>query len=138
MADEAQEPSQCEDEPPVLDYMRPRLIRRHQRGALWKSIVRVIGGMLVTMSLAGLIVSTFTMPFDALVAIIGLAGVATLIWLVMWERGMVLKEPLWEGAKDLRATTWRSSASRFDSSGVTIVDPNPPESGSDDSPSKAS
>ena len=106
-----------------LDYARPRIIRRYQKSALWKSIVRVIGGLMVAVALTSYIASLFAMPSDAWYAILCAAGVAALVFLVGWERGMVLKEPIWEGSKDLRAQTYRPSASRFDSSGVMIVDP---------------
>ena len=114
------------DETPILDYVNPRLIRRYQLGSLWKSFVRVIGGLMATLFLTGVIVNLFVIPFDVLLMIVGLAGAAALMMLIAWERGMVLREPLWEGMKDLRAATYRGSASRFDSSGVTIIDPNSP------------
>ena len=79
------------------------------------------------LAVTGYFMSLFAMPFDVLVIIVGLVGLAALILLIGWERGMVLREPIWEGAKDLRAATWRASASRFDSSGVTILDPNSPK-----------
>ena len=115
-----------DDEPLPLNYARPRLIRRYQNGPVWKAIVRVVGGLLVTMFFVVSIGRTFMMPLDAWIAIVGGVGLAALMGLIAWERGMILKEPIWEGSKDLRAQTYRASASRFDSSGVRIVDPQPP------------
>ena len=127
MSENAGEPplEQSED-PQVLQYVRPRLIRRYQRGGIWKAVVRVVGGMMASMALAGVAVSFFSLPLDVLFIIIGLAGGAALLVLLGWERGYVLREPLWDEMKDLRAQTYRQSASRYDSSGVTIVDPNSP------------
>lgn len=124
MPDDAQPPLvPGEEDPLLLDYASPRLVRRYQSGALWKSMVRVIGGVMVAIFLSDYISSLFTMPLDAWAATLAFAGIGALVCLIGWERGMVLKEPIWEGSKDLRAQSYRASASRFDSSGVMIVDP---------------
>ena len=112
-----------EEEIIPLNYASPRLRRRYQKGPLWKAVVRVVGGMWVAVFFAGFIGQSFAVPGDAWVAILAGVAAAALIGLIAWERGMVLKEPIWEGAKDLRAQSYRASASRFDASGVTIVDP---------------
>jgi hypothetical protein len=122
MSDESPDPADDETTTRVSD-VRPLLIRRHQAGPLWKAVVRVMGGVMSAMALGGYLGSLIRMPTDAWVAILICAGAAAGIGLVAWERGMVLKHPIWEGSKDLRAQSYRGSASRFDSSGVRVVDP---------------
>jgi hypothetical protein len=119
---EEQPPGAEEEELFGLDYARPRLCRRYQKGGVWKSVVRVAAAGMVAPLVAAYVASMFVVPSDAWIAMVCLAGVVAVAAMIKWERGMVLREPIWEGAKDLRASTWRASASRFDSSGVTIVD----------------
>ena len=112
-----------EDELAMLDYARPRVCRRYQQGALWKSIVRVTGGVMVFTALAGYVGSAMVRFPEVVLTIIVLAALVALGAMIAWERGFVRKRDSWDDGKDRRATMWRASASRFDSSGVTIVDP---------------
>jgi hypothetical protein len=112
-----------EDELMKLDYARPRVCRRYQQGALWKSVVRVTGGVMVLSALSGYVGAAFIRFPEVLLTIIVLAAVVGLTVMISWERGFVRKQDPWDEGKDRRATTWRASASRYDSSGVTIVDP---------------
>jgi hypothetical protein len=124
MADEDPTPAAPENELFPLSYANPRLIRRYQNGPVWKSVVRVVGGVMLSMCFVLLISEPLNVRGEGEVILMLCAvGAATLVGLIYWERGKVLKEPLWEGAKDLRAQSYRASASRFDSSGVTVVDP---------------
>jgi hypothetical protein len=112
-----------EDELAKLDYARPRLCRRYQQGALWKAIVRVVAGMLLLPSVVGYVAMAFAMPVEAWLAVVVCAALVGLAAMITYERGFVLRHDIWGTGKDRKAAQWRASASRYDSSGVTVVDP---------------
>lgn len=123
MADETERVDAVDRQIETLNYAGPRVCRRYQRGAFWKAVVRVTAGMMLFSFAISWILSAFRMPLEALLSFVALGAVVALAVLITWERGFVLREDVWDDAKDRRATTWRPSASRFDSSGVTILDP---------------
>ena len=112
-----------DDDAPILSYANPRLCRRYQKGTLWMAICRVVGGAAAACFLSGYVAGILSIAGEGMLWIALGVGALGLVGMILWERKLVLKDPIWEGAKDLRAQTWLRSKSRHDSSGVTIVDP---------------
>ena len=115
-----------DDEPPTLNYAGPWLRPRWAGISAWRVICRVVGGMLVIMLCSGYFVSLFAIPGEMRLLVIAIAGVVAVAFMIWWGRSPTVWEPEWDAGKDRRATTWRHSTSRYDSSGVRIVDPHSP------------
>ena len=124
-ADDDPQPS-TDDEPLTLNYAGPRLRPRWAGVGLWKVFCRIVGGMMVVMLCSGYFVSLLAIPGEIRIVIIGIAGVVAVAFFIWWGRSPTVWEPEWDTGKDRRATTWRRSTSRYDSSGVMIVDPHSP------------
>lgn len=113
----------------VLEYFR-HVRQRRESFSLWKCAVRLIGGVMAAVFLSGYIGGLLAMTLEAHLIFVGLAAAVALFFLIRWELAIRGGKQA-EGSKDRRATMWRQSASRFDSSGVTMVDPHSASQGED-------
>ena len=122
MSEDERQPD-ADDDPIPLSYAGPSLRRRWAGVSPWRVICRIVGGMLAAMLCFGYVVNFLSMAGEIRLLIIAIAGVAALVGMIWWGRSLTVWQPEWETGKDRRAATWRHSTSRYDSSGVRIVDP---------------